>query len=31
VFGAIEIERRFAQDIFNVARADGLDVGIDIA
>jgi hypothetical protein len=31
LFGAMEIERRFAQDIFNVARADGLDVGIDIA
>ena len=31
LFGAIEVERRFAQNIFNDARADGLDVGIDTA
>ena len=28
-FGAIEIDRYFAQAIFNGARADGLDVRID--
>ena len=31
LFGAIEVERGFAQNIFNGARADGLDVGIDTA
>ena len=31
LFAAIEVERRFAQNIFNDARADGLDVGIDTA
>jgi len=30
-FGAIEIDRCFAQDMFNGARADGLDVGVDTA
>ena len=28
-FGAVEIDRCFAQDMFNGARADGLDVGVD--
>ena len=27
LFGAIEIERRIARNVFNDARADGLDVG----
>ena len=31
LFGAIEVERGSAQNIFNGARADGLDVGIDMA
>lgn len=31
LFGAIEVERRFAQNIFSDAPADGLDVGIDTA
>ena len=31
LFGAIEVERGSAQNIFNGARADGLDVGIDRA
>ena len=30
-FGAIEIDRCFAHDMFNSARADGLDVEIDTA
>ena len=30
-FGAIEIDRCFAPDMFNDARADGLDVGVDTA
>ena len=30
-FGAIEIDRCFAQDMFNGARADGLDVRVDTA
>jgi hypothetical protein len=30
-FGAIEIDRYFAQDMFNGASADGLDVRIDTA
>ena len=30
-FGAIEIDRCFAQDMFNGARADGLNVMIDTA
>ncbi|MFZ0457836.1 MAG: hypothetical protein WAM17_05230 [Rhodoplanes sp.] len=30
-FGAIEIDRSFAQDMFNGARADGLNVMIDTA
>ena len=30
-FGAIEIDRCFAEDMFNGARADRLDVAIDTA
>jgi hypothetical protein len=30
-FGAIEIDRRLAEDMCNGARADGLDVGVDTA